>query len=137
MCIRDSCIATEQNGPSNHADFVRCIFESLSLKYKYIINILKELAPFPIEKLHVIGGGSKNPVLNQWTANAIGIPVVAGPAEATAIGNIMIQAKAAGCVDSLLEMRQIIRDSVQLEEFLPQNQELWTEAYQKFLKVVT
>jgi rhamnulokinase len=94
------------------------------------------LAPFPIEKLHVIGGGSKNPLLNQWTANAIGIPVVAGPSEATAIGNIMIQAKAAGCVDSLTEMRQIIRESVHLEEFLPENKSEWETAYQKFLNII-
>ena len=133
--IIDYCETTGQTAPSSHAEFVRCIFESLSLKYKYVINILKELAPFPIEKLHVIGGGSKNPLLNQWTANSIGIPVIAGPSEATAIGNIMIQAKAAGCVDSLQEMRQIIGESVQLDEFLPQNSELWAEAYKKFLAV--
>ena len=133
--IVEYCVATGQTAPSSHAEFVRSIFESLSLKYKYVINILKGLAPFPIEKLHVIGGGSKNPLLNQWTANSIGIPVVAGPSEATAIGNIMIQAKAAGCVDSLQEMRQIIGESVQLDEFLPQNPEVWAEAYQKFLAV--
>jgi rhamnulokinase len=133
--IADFCIATKQIVPSTHAEFVRCIFESLSLKYNYVLGKLKGLAPFPIEKLHVIGGGSKNPLLNQWTANAIGIPVIAGPSEATAIGNIMIQAKAAGCVDSLQEMRRIIGESVQLEEFLPQNAEEWTDAYQKFLTV--
>ena len=92
-------ISTNQPTPSNHAAFVRCIFESLSLKYKYILGKINGLAPFPIEKFHVIGGGSKNPLLNQWTANAIGMPVFAGPSEATAIGNIVIQAKAAGCVD--------------------------------------
>ena len=75
-------------------------------------------------------------MLNQWTANSIGIPVVAGPSEATAIGNIMIQAKAAGCVDSLQEMRQIIGESVQLDEFKPQNSEEWDEAYKKFIKII-
>ena len=133
--IVEYCVATGQTAPSSHAEFVRCIFESLSLKYRYVLELLKELAPFPIEKLHVIGGGSKNALLNQWTASSIGIPVVAGPSEATAIGNVMIQAKAAGCVDSLQEMRQIIRESVQLDEFLPQNAEIWAEAYQKFLAV--
>ena len=96
---------------------------------------MNSLAPFSIEKLHVIGGGSKNPLLNQWTANAIGIPVIAGPSEATAIGNIMIQAKAAGCVDSLQEMREIIRNSVQLDEFSPQHPDQWTIAYDKFLNI--
>jgi rhamnulokinase len=133
--IVEYCNATGQTAPSSHAEFVRCIFESLSLKYNYVLGKLKGLAPFPIEKLHVIGGGSKNPLLNQWTANSIGIPVVAGPSEATAIGNIMIQAKAAGCVDSLQEMRQIIGESVQMDEFLPLNPEIWAEAYKKFLTV--
>ncbi len=134
--ITDFCVATGQISPSNHAEYVRCIFESLSLKYKNVLGKFIQLAPFPIEKLHVIGGGSKNPLLNQWTANAIGIPVIAGPSEATAIGNIMIQAKAAGCISSLLEMRQIIRNSISLEEFLPENKGEWESAYTKFLEVV-
>ena len=128
QAIRDYCEASGQTIPVSHAELVRCIFESLALKYNYVLGKLKGLAPFPIEKLHVIGGGSKNPLLNQWTANAIGIPVIAGPSEATAIGNIMIQAKAAECVDSLQEMRRIIGESVQLDEFVPKNSELWTEA---------
>jgi len=133
--IVDYCTASGQTAPSTHAEFVRCIFESLSLRYKYVLGKFINLAPFTIEKLHVIGGGSKNPLLNQWTANAIGMPVLAGPSEATAIGNIMIQAKAAGCVDSLSEMRQIIRESIQIEEFLPENKSEWEAAYQKFLKI--
>ncbi|MBL7972122.1 MAG: rhamnulokinase [Prolixibacteraceae bacterium] len=133
--ITEYCLATGQTAPATHAEYVRCIFESLSLKYKYVLGKFIKLAPFGIEKLHVIGGGSKNPLLNQWTANAIGMPVIAGPSEATAIGNIMIQAKAAGCVGSLTEMRQIIRDSVQLEEFLPDNQGDWEKAYARFLKI--
>lgn len=133
--ITDYCVSTGQEAPANHAEYVRCIFESLSLKYKSVLGKFINLAPFPIEKLHVIGGGSKNPLLNQWTANALGMPVVAGPSEATAIGNIMIQAKAAGCVDSLPEMRRIIRDSVPLEEFLPENKNEWEKAYRKFLEI--
>jgi rhamnulokinase len=134
--ITDYCISTGQKSPESHAEFVRCIFESLSLKYKYFLGKLIKLAPFPIEKLHVIGGGSKNPLLNQWTANAIGIPVIAGPSEATAIGNIMIQAKAANCVESLQEMRQIIRESIPLDDFFPKNKSEWEKAYTKFLKIV-
>ncbi len=129
------CEATNQNAPTSHAEFVRCIFESLSLKYNYVLGKLNGLAPFTIEKLHVIGGGSKNPLLNQWTANSLGIPVIAGPSEATAIGNIMIQAKAAGCVDSLQEMRRIIGESFQLDEFLPENSKDWEAAYQKFIEL--
>jgi len=135
--ITDYCERTGQIAPSSHTEYVRCIFESLSLKYKSVLEILVNLAPFSIDKLHVIGGGSKNPLLNQWTANAIGIPVVAGPSEATAFGNIMIQAKAAGCVDSLQEMRQIIRDSIHLDEFEPQNNNEWEAAYQKFKTIIS
>jgi rhamnulokinase len=134
--IAEYCETTNQKAPSTHAEFVRCIFESLSLKYKYVLGKIKGLAPFAIEKLHVIGGGSKNPLLNQWTANALGIPVVAGPSEATSIGNIMIQAKAAGCVESLPEMRRIIRESIHLEEFIPQSNSQWESAYEKFLEIV-
>ena len=135
--ISDYCHATGQRSPENHAGYVRCIFESLSLKYNYILGKLIDLAPFGIEKLHVIGGGSKNPLLNQWTANAIGIPVIAGPSEATAIGNIMIQAKAAGCVDSLQEMRRIIRESVVLDEYDPKNRAEWENAYIHFQKIIS
>ncbi len=133
LAIVDYCIFTDQNAPSSHAETVRCIFESLALKYNYVLGLLKTFAPFPIQKLHVIGGGSKNTLLNQFTANAIGIPVTAGPSEATAIGNIMIQAKAAGVVDSLPEMRKIICDSVQLDEFVPKDTGLWAKAYHQFL----
>ena len=135
LAIAEYCRNTNQFVPSTQAEFVRCIFESLSLKYNYVLEKLKKIAPFPIDVLHVIGGGSKNPLLNQWTANATGIGVIAGPSEATAIGNIMIQAKSAGCVNSLKEMRQIIRNSVQLDEFTPENPSLWQEAYQKFLSI--
>ncbi len=133
--IANYCHNTNQIVPSTHAEFVRCIFESLSLKYNYVLGKLKNLSPFAIEKLHVIGGGSKNPLLNQWTANATGINVIAGPSEATAIGNIMIQAKAAGDVSSLHEMRQIIANSVALDEFTPENSFVWNEAYEKFLDI--
>jgi rhamnulokinase len=82
---------------------------------------LQHVSPFKIERLHVIGGGSQNRLLNQLTANAIGIPVIAGPSEATAYGNIMMQAKGLGIVNSLQEMRTIIRHSVDLETFYPEN----------------
>ena len=88
------------------------------------------MAPFQIEKLHVIGGGSQNKLLNQATADSIGLPVVAGPSEATAIGNIMLQAKGLGLVNSLQEMRTVIRNSVIPEIFYPKDTLLWDEAYQ-------
>jgi len=113
------CTQTGQKIPSDPADFTRCIFDSLALKYKNVLNDLQKVAPFKIEKLHVIGGGSQNKLLNQMTADAIGIPVVAGPSEATALGNVMMQAKGLRVVESLKEIREIIRNSVSPEVFIP------------------
>ncbi|MDH6358568.1 rhamnulokinase family protein [Parabacteroides sp. PF5-9] len=114
------CRQTGQDTPQSDADFIRCIFYSLANRYKEVLSMLKETAPFAVDKLHIIGGGSNNALLNQLTANAIGIPVVAGPSEATAIGNCMVQAKAAGLVADRWEMRRIIASSFDLKTFYPQ-----------------
>jgi len=98
---------------------VRSIFESLAARYGEVLDNLRGVAPFAIERLHVIGGGAQNDLLNQLTADACGIPVVAGPSEATAIGNVMVQARALGLVGSLARMRDYIRRSVEVREFLP------------------
>ncbi len=134
--IADYCKKTNQKTPENHAEYIRCIFDSLALKYKYVLGCLQQVAPFKIEKLHVIGGGSQNNLLNQATANSIGIPVVAGPSEATAIGNVMMQAKGLGVVKSLDEMRAIIRNSVSPEVFQPKDTAAWEAAYSKFLEII-
>lgn len=130
------CDKTGQVSPRTEAEFIRCIFDSLALKYRFVLDSLKKLAPFPIEKLHVIGGGSHNKLLNQMTANAIGIPVVAGPGEATAIGNIMMQARGLGVVESLQEIRNIVRNSVSPDVFYPENIHLWDETYQYYLTLL-
>ena len=101
-------------------------------KLRLVQGGLRAVAPFPIEKLHVIGGGSKNALLNQFTADSTGIPVVAGPAEATAFGNVMMQAYAAGRVSSLAEMRRMIARCVPTETFLPGNAQEWNAAYERF-----
>lgn len=126
------CTRTGQTPPRTHGETVRAIFESLALKYRMVLDGFRALAPFPIEKLHVIGGGSKNALLNQFTADSTGIPVVAGPAEATAIGNVMMQAYAAGRVSSLAEMRRMIARCVPTETFLPGNAQMWNAAYERF-----
>ena len=114
-------IASQVGNDASDAQIVSCIYHSLADRYKQVLTMLKSFAPFQIEKLHVIGGGSANDLLNQWTADAIGIPVVAGPTEATAIGNIMIQANAAGLVVDRWEMRRIIADAFQVKTFTPNN----------------
>ena len=118
--IRNYCKNTGQEAPVTEGQIVRCIFESLALKYKKTMDALKKISPHKIEKLHVIGGGSKNEYLCQLTANAIGMPVVAGPAEGTAMGNLLVQAMALGHLKSLAEIREVVRNSVETKTFLPQ-----------------
>lgn len=132
--IRQYCAETGQPVPHTCGEITRCIFDSLALRYKQVFRDLQEFAPEPLTKLHVIGGGSRNNLLNRFTANALGIPVVAGPSEATAIGNIMLQAKAAGMVESVTEMRQLIRRSVEVTEILPKEIEKWNQGYETYLK---
>lgn len=103
------------------AQVVSCIYHSLADRYREVLDLLKGFAPFPIERLHIIGGGSANDLLNQWTADAIGIPVVAGPTEATAIGNLMLQARTASLAGSLKEMRGMIAGTFKVKEFKPNN----------------
>lgn len=114
------CEETGQAVPASDADYVHCIFYSLANRYKEVLEILKSMSPHPIERLHVIGGGSRNDLLNQLTANAIGIPVLAGPSEATAIGNCLIQAKSAGLLTDCWEMRRLIATAFPPKEFYPE-----------------
>ena len=116
--IQQYCRDTQQPVPQTTAEICRCIFDSLALRYRQVFEWLKEFADFDIKALHVIGGGSLNKYLNQFTANSTGTTVLAGPQECTAIGNIMLQAKASGLVKDIWEMRHIIA---------------WDKAYNKYL----
>lgn len=113
------CEAHNQPVPETPAQYCRCIFDSLAQRYKTICSWLQEFAPFHIDTLHIIGGGSQNTMLNQLTANALGIRVLAGPQEATALGNIMLQAKANSLVKDRWEMRKAIANSIELKEYTP------------------
>ncbi len=134
--IQDYCRQTNQHVPVNYAEICRCIFESLALRYRQVFNYLREMASFPIDVLHIIGGGSLNAYLNQFTANSLGIEVLAGPQEGTAIGNIMLQAKASGDVSDIWHMRRIIANSIELKRFEPADKDAWDNAYDRFLKIV-
>jgi rhamnulokinase len=134
--IIDYCKKSKQSVPANHAEFTRCIFDSLAMKYRSIMNQLNEFSLKSIEKLFVIGGGAKNKLLCQSTANALGIPVITGTSEATAVGNIMLQAKALGHVSSLDEIRTISRNSFESESFVPQDREIWDKEFERYLKIV-
>lgn len=129
------CRQTGQPVPVTPAETCRCIFDSLALRYRQVFQWLQEFAPFRIETLHIIGGGSLNACLNQFTANATGTDVLAGPQEGTAIGNIMLQAKAHGLVNDVWEMRQTIGRSLELKRYEPQERQAWDLAYKKYLTI--
>lgn len=131
--IQTYCKKTQQPIPETYGELTRCIFDSLALRYRQIFRLLQQIAPFPIKTLHIIGGGSRNKYLNQFTCNAVEVPVVAGPNEGTALGNILLQAKSAGLVSNLDDMRRIIRNSVETEQYQPQDSEVWEKAYDKYL----
>ena len=134
--IQQYCRQTRQPVPGTPSELCRCIFDSLALRYRQVFGWLKEFAAVDLNVLHIIGGGSLNKYLNQFTADALGVKVTAGPQECTAIGNIMLQAKAAGMVDDVWQMRRIIADSVETVAYQPQGDEAaWDKAYTRYLEI--
>ena len=119
--ISDYCRQSNQPVPQTKGEFVRCLFQSLAKKYKDAIEGVNGLLPESLKRLHIIGGGSQNGLLNQFTADALEIPVWSGPVEATAMGNILVQAMAAGEVADLAELREVVRRSVTPKVFEPNN----------------
>ena len=134
--IVNYCHATKQPAPESIGQFTRCIFESLALRYRQVIAMLQELSPVEVNRLYVIGGGARNATLNQFTANAIGMPVETGSSESTAIGNVMMQAKWAGVVATIGDMRAMIRHSLtDSQHYEPSDNAVWQSAYEKYLSV--
>jgi rhamnulokinase len=130
--IAQFCTESGQPAPDSKAACVRCILESLALRYRLTLDQLRVIDGRPIERIHVIGGGSRNELLCRLTADATGLPVIAGPAEATAIGNIMVQALATGRVASLAEMRRVIARSFELTHYEPRPEAGWDAAFARF-----
>lgn len=129
------CRATGQPVPATHGQIVRCILESLALKYRYVLEMTERLSANRFGGLHMVGGGIQNALLCQWTANAIGKPVWAGPAEGSAIGNLAVQWIAQGAFKDVWEARRAIRDSFPVETYDPKDGETWAEAYARFAAV--
>jgi len=130
------CLKTGQIPPKTHGEFIRCIFESLAMKYRITLDSIQSVVSYPIEKVHIIGGGANNELLCQYSANALELPVVAGPTEATAIGNILIQAKAMQTVASLEEIRIMVGNSFDTKTFEPQDIERWKVQLKRFKDIV-
>lgn len=130
--IVDHLRAKGEPAPQSRGEMVRCILESLALKYRYVIEGLEETSGRKIEVIHVVGGGSQNRLLNQMTADATGRVVMAGPVEATATGNILMQAVATGALPDLAAGREVVRASCELEVYEPKETAAWDEAYWRF-----
>lgn len=130
--IREYCSRTGQTAPETPADYCRCIFRSLAFRYRQVVEILETMCDSPIRKLHVIGGGSQNRYLMQYAANALNMPVICGPVEGTALGNVLMQLKASGAVDTLTRMREISGASVDLVTYLPEDSEKWNTEYERY-----
>lgn len=134
--ISGYCAETAQPIPETEGEFVRCCLESLALFYRRTLRRVESLSGLEIERLHIVGGGSQNSLLNQFTANACGVTVIAGPTEATALGNILVQAIAAGEIESLAAGRKVIAESFEVESFAPAESAAWAAAYDRFLKLL-
>jgi sugar (pentulose or hexulose) kinase len=115
---------------------VRCIYESLALKYRWVVNRLEEITGTRVTELVIVGGGARNVLLNQFTANALQRVVVAGPSEATAIGNLLVQLHALGEVRGLGQMREVVRASFPTTQYAPAEQQAWESAYGRFAEIV-
>jgi rhamnulokinase len=135
--IAEFCQETGQPVPANHAAYMRCIYESLALFYRVVLRRIERLTGKKIGQLHIVGGGSKDATLNQFAANALKIPVIAGPTECTATGNMLVQAIALGHIPSHAAAREIVRNSFEMKTFTPQNSAQWDAAAARFEKLLS
>jgi rhamnulokinase len=131
--IQSFCQKTGQEPPQEKGSVVRCILESLAMEYRWVAERLDDLTGRHKPTIHIIGGGSRNALLNQFTADVTHRTVVAGPVEATAIGNVLVQALALGAIGSLEEGREIVRRSFDVVAFYPGDSSRWDAAYQRYL----
>jgi rhamnulokinase len=130
--IADFCAATGQTPPEGVGETVRCVLESLALKHAETVDTLRRVSGVEPVELCVLGGGSRNPLLCQWTADAAGLPVLAGPEEATLLGNLLVQAMALGELGSLAEGREVVRSSFAPTRYEPRDAGAWAEARDRF-----
>ncbi len=134
--IRAYCQTTGQPVPESKGAVIRCALESIALKYRWVLERLEEMLGRRLEPLHIVGGGTQNELLSQFTANATGRRVITGPIEATATGNILMQMMALGHIASLEEGRHLVRNSFEMLTFEPGSQSEWNEAYARLLQVM-
>jgi rhamnulokinase len=134
--IQKYCADTNQHVPQTKGQIIRVALESIALKYRLVLARLEELSGKHLDPLHIIGGGTKNKLLNQFTADSIGRTVITGPVEATAIGNILMQVIGMKHLSSLAEAREVVRASFEPEIYEPRQTANWDEAYARLQKVI-
>ena len=134
--IRTYCRRTGQTVPAFEGAVIRCALESLALKCRCVLEDLESVLNRRLRTIHVVGGGVRNALLNQFTADATGRPVVAGPAEATALGNILMQVYARGEIDSLAGIREVVRNSTEIVAFEPDGGDAWEDAYARYREIL-
>ena len=134
--IREQCRATGQAVPRDEGETVRCALESLALAYRQTFHEVAEVTGTPVDTIHIVGGGAQNRLLCQLTADACGLPVVAGPVEATAMGNLLVQMLAADMLRDLDDVREVVRRSATVEHYEPRDRGAWDEAYGRFQEIV-
>ncbi len=134
--IRTYCTNTDQPAPETPGQFVRCCLESLALRYRWVLEQLESLMGKRLQVIHVVGGGTQNRLLCQFTADACNRLVQAGPVEATAAGNVLLQMIALGELKGITEGRALVRRSTEMAEYTPQNTQAWEEAYGRFLRLL-
>ena len=134
--IREFTRRTGQTVPQDEGAVLRCALESIAIKFRHVLGMCEDLVGGRIETIHVVGGGTQNQQLCQAAADACGRRVVAGPIEATATGNLMMQAVAAGDVASIAEAREVIRNSFSVKEYEPRDTPLWDQAYERFIGII-
>jgi rhamnulokinase len=132
--IAAHCRSTGQEPPATHGEYARAILESLALRYRYVLETLEAVAGRKIEVIHIVGGGSRNMVLNRFVADCTGRVVIAGPSECTAIGNILVQAMGAGELSNLREIRGVVRQSFPPVTIEPRPSAAWDDAYDRYLR---
>jgi rhamnulokinase/L-fuculokinase len=134
--IQEYCEKTGQYVPQTKGEIVRCIFDSLALCYRHTVEMLDDITGKKTPFINIVGGGTKEEPLCKFTADACGRPVYTGPVEATALGNIAIQAIACGEIKNVAEARQVIANSFEIKYFEPKDTAMWDEGYAKFLKLL-
>jgi len=133
--IQNFCRATGQAVPRTEGELVRSILESLALQYRSLLADFEDVLGRRLESIHIIGGGSRNGMLNQMTADCTGRPVIAGPVEATAAGNVLVQAMGLGHLHSVEDIRQVVRASFDPQTFLPGPSGYWDDRWDSYRQI--